>query len=319
MTLPQSFGWIGLGAMGYPMAMNLRKRIPTDSILLVNDVDRTAVERFIRESSEFGRVVEAATARDVAEQSSCVFTMVPEGRHVKDVFLTPGTGILAANTAGKLLIDCSTIDRASSIEVAEAVKASSAVGNPTRFYDAPVSGGTLGAAKATLTFMVGIAADDPNFPVLRELLALMGGAIHPMGGQSLGLAAKLSNNYISSLNALSTAEGMNLAIRLGLDPKVFSNVMKTSSGGSYANSVYNPVPGVCPEAPSSKGYEGGFKIQLMKKDVGLAIDAARQVDAKVVLGLTGLGVYSAASEDPRFRDKDARIVYRWLGGIEPKL
>ncbi|KAJ8472898.1 hypothetical protein ONZ45_g16496 [Pleurotus djamor] len=318
-TLPTRYGWIGLGAMGYPMALNLRKSLPADHSLVVNDVNLAVVERFLEEATKFGPVVSVATAKEVTDQSTCIFTMVPEGSHVKAVFLTPSKGILASDlTAGKLFIDCSTIDPASSNEVAAAVHASSK-GLPAHFYDAPVSGGTLGAERATLTIMVGIAKDDPNFPVIKELLSYMGKAIHPMGSPSLGIASKLSNNYISSLIALATAEGMNLAMRLGLDPKVFSEVMKTSSGSSYVNSTYNPVPGVCPDAPSSKGYEGGFKIQLMKKDVGLAIDAARQVDAKIVLGYTGLGAYSAASEDPRCRDKDARVVYRWLGGVEPEV
>lgn len=131
--------------------------------------------------------------------------------------------------------------------------------NPPRFYDAPVSGGTAGAEKATLTFMVGAAADDPVFPLLKEILSFMGTAVNPCGGPSLGLAAKLSNNYLSGMIALATAEAMNLGMRCGLDPNVLSNCFATSSGSSWVNSTVNPVPGVCPDAVTSRDYQGGLK------------------------------------------------------------
>ncbi|KAL0956714.1 hypothetical protein HGRIS_002836 [Hohenbuehelia grisea] len=317
-TLPTRYGWIGLGAMGYPMAMQLRKKLPTHNTLSIYDVNARALQSFVEETKEFGDVSIAASAKEVTEGADCVFVMVPEGEHVKAVFLTPDTGVLAADIAGKLFIDCSTIDRASSLAVGEAIAAASS-SQPAHFYDAPVSGGTIGAEKATLTIMVGIAPSSPHFPLLHALLSLMGSKIYPMGGPSLGLAAKLSNNYISSLIALATAEGMNLGMRLGLDAKVFSECLKTCTGSSWINSDMNPVPGVCPNAVTSKGYEGGFKVQLMKKDLGLAIKAAEQVDAKIVLGHTGLEAYTAASDDPRCRDRDARVVYRWLGGVEPEV
>lgn len=141
----------------------------------------------------------------------------------------------------------------------DAVKASDSF-NPPQFYDAPVSGGTPGAEKGILTFMVGASPDDPNFPLLQKLFSYMGTSIYPIGGRSLGLAAKLSNNYLSGMIALATAEAMNLGMRCGIDPKILSECFKTSSGGSWVNSTVNPVPGVCPEAVTSKGYEGGFKV-----------------------------------------------------------
>lgn len=198
------------------------------------------------------------------------------GSHVRSVYLEPETGLLAAgHTSGKLFIDwwglsfthltcfifsiSSTIDPATSLAVGRAVT-SSHPSAPPRFYDAPVSGGTAGAEKAILTFMVGVSADDSDFPLLKRIFSYMGTSIHPMGGPSLGLAAKLSNNYLSGIIALATSEAMNLGMRLGLDPKVLSECFKTSSGGSWVNSTVNPVPGVCPNAVTSKGYEGGFKV-----------------------------------------------------------
>lgn len=132
---------------------------------------------------------------------------------------------------------------------------------PPLFYDAPVSGGTDGAQKGILTFMVGVGPDDPILPRLKEILTFMGKSINPCGGPSLGLVAKLSNNYLSGLIAIATAEAMNLGMRCGLDPKVLSNCFATSSGSSWQNSTLNPVPGVCPDAITSRNYEPGFKVE----------------------------------------------------------
>ncbi|RDB16898.1 putative 3-hydroxyisobutyrate dehydrogenase, mitochondrial [Hypsizygus marmoreus] len=335
LALPQRFGWIGLGAMGYPMAVQLRRKIPNSSELCIFDVNQSVLQRFQQEEGDFGPIRVASKAKEVAEKSDFIISIVPEGIHVKEVYLHPEDGLLAAeDTSAKIFVDwqvskyshhglishssfiSSTIDPATSLAVGRAVHASHPA-TPSKFYDAPVSGGTAGASKAILTFMVGAAPDDPIFPLLQEIFSYMGTSIHPLGGPSLGLAAKLSNNYLSGMIALATAEAMNLGMRLGLDSKVLSNCFAISSGGSWVNSTVNPVPGVCPDAVTSKGYEGGFKVQLMKKDMSLAMDAARKVGAKLVLGDAGLSAYSAAAEDPRFRDKDSRVVYRWLGGVEP--
>lgn len=159
--------------------------------------------------------------------------------------------------------------------------------------------------------MVGASENDPLLPVLKQIFGFMGTSIYPVGGRSLGLAAKLSNNYLSSMVTLATSEAMNLGMRLGIDPKVLSTCFKTSSGGNWVNSTMNPVPGVCPEAVTSRGYEGGFKIQLMRKDMSLAIQAAKRVGAKVVLADSALPAYTEAASDPRCKDRDARVIYRW--------
>ncbi|KAF8510202.1 3-hydroxyisobutyrate dehydrogenase [Hysterangium stoloniferum] len=317
-SLPKRFGFVGLGAMGHPMCLQLRRKLPNTTSLAVFDIDKGAIERFVRVAEEFGATYVATSAKEVAERADCIITIVPEGAHVRAVYLTPDIGLLAADPAGKLFIDSSTIDPGTSLEVGKAVVAANSA-NPAQFYDAPVSGGTAGAEKGILTFMLGASHDDTRLPVLQEILSLMGTHINPCGGLSLGLAAKLSNNYLSGLIALATAEAMNLGMRCGLDPKVLSNCFATSSGGSWVNSTVNPVPGVCPDAVTSRNYEGGFKLQLMKKDMTLAIEAAKAVGAKLVLADAGLEAYAAASEDSNCRDRDSRVIYRWLGGHEPQV
>lgn len=239
--------------------------------------------------------------------------MVPEGSHVRAVYLDPTTGVLASSLGSKLLIDCSTIDTATSLDVRTACTTN----HPeSRFYDAPVSGGVKGATAATLTFMLGCHSTAPDLPILTALLALMGSNTFPCGGPTLGLTAKLSNNYCSGLIAIATGEALNLGIASGMDPRVLANIFHTSTAQSAILDDWCPVPGLSPDAPASNGYQGSFRVQLMKKDFGLAVEAAKRVQAPLALGEVGLGVYEGACEDERCRDLDSRVVYRFLGGEE---
>lgn len=239
--------------------------------------------------------------------------MVPEGSHVRSVYLTPETGVLASDLKSKILIDCSTIDTGTSLAVREACLKQ----HPNAsFYDAPVSGGVIGAEKATLTMMLGCATDDPKLGLLTELLSLVGGNIFPCGGPSLGLTAKLCNNYCSGLIAIAVSEAMNIGIASGMDPRVLANVFHTSTAQSAICDAWCPVPGICPNAPASKGYQGGFRVQLMKKDFGLAVDTAKRVGVDLALGGKGLDVYEGASADEKCKDLDSRVIYRYLGGRE---
>lgn len=239
--------------------------------------------------------------------------MVPEGSHVRSVYLDETNGVLLSSLGSKVLIDCSTIDTASSLAVRDAVAAK----HPqARFYDAPVSGGVIGAEKATLTFMLGCAESNSDMRLLMSVLSVMGGNIFPCGGASLGLVAKLCNNYCSGLIAIAVSEAMNVGIKSGMDPRVLANVWHTSTAQSAICDDWCPVPGLCPEAPASKGYQGGFRVQLMKKDFGLAVDAAERVGAKLALGEEGLKVYEGAMQDEKCKNLDSRVVYRYLGGEE---
>lgn len=234
---------------------------------------------------------------------------------MKSVYLDPTTGIVAAltNSSNKLLIDSSTIDTATSLHVREHL---STVSPLSLFYDAPVSGGVLGAVNGSIAFFLGCLLSDANMPRLTALLQTMGGKVIPCGGPSLGLAAKLSNNYLSGIITIACSEAMDMGMRAGIDAKVLASVFAAGTAQNAICDVFNPVPGVCPQAPASNGYRGGFRVQLMKKDIGLAMGMARSVGARNVLGASGLGVYAAASEATDCRDLDSRVVYRYLGGRE---
>jgi 3-hydroxyisobutyrate dehydrogenase len=239
--------------------------------------------------------------------------MVPEGSHVRSVYLDPQNGICSTDIADKLLIDCSTIDTATSLAVKDHIKTHFPTAS---FYDSPVSGGVVGAIKGTIAFFLGCAESDPNLQRLTYLASLMGKQIIPCGGPSLGLAAKLSNNYLSGIIAIACSEAMDMGMRSGLDPRVLAKVYAAGTAQNTICDKFNPVPHVYPEAPSSGGYKQGFKVQLMRKDFALALEMAKRVGSKNVLGEAGLETYDGASKDPDCRDLDSRVVYRYLGGDE---
>ncbi|KXT08892.1 hypothetical protein AC579_8460 [Pseudocercospora musae] len=309
--LPKTIGWVGLGLMGYPMAQNLVGKMDSDTHFYVFDVVEENVSKLVNEDEK--RVHACRSSKEVADRSDLILSMVPEGSHVKAVYLEDGKGVLASGLGKKILIDCSTIDTASSLAVRDAC----AERHPqASFYDAPVSGGVIGAEKGSLTFMVGCAEGDVNKPLLESILGLMGGNIFACGGASLGLVSKLCNNYCSGLIAIAVSEALNIGIRSGMDPRVLANIWHTSTAQSSICDDWNPVPGLCPDAPASKGYKGGFRVQLMKKDFGLAVDTAERVGARLALGKEGLAVYAGASQAENCKDLDSRVVYRYLQGVE---
>ncbi|KAF2722999.1 hypothetical protein K431DRAFT_244130 [Polychaeton citri CBS 116435] len=310
-ALPRTVGWIGLGNMGLPMITNLLEKMDDEVEFYVHDILPELTQKVIDKGN--GRIHKCKNAREVADRSDVLMTMLPEGSHVQTVYLTPETGILASDLRDKILVDCSTIDTGTSLSVREQCTRQ----HPNAsFYDAPVSGGVIGAENATLTFMLGCATDDVYISLLLAMLSLMGSNVFPCGGPALGLTAKLCNNYCSGLIAIAVSEAMNIGMCSGMDPRVLANVFHTSTAQSSICDDWCPVPGICPEAPPSKGYKGGFRVQLMKKDFSLAVDTARRVDAKLALGEHGLKVYQGASQDPQCTDLDSRVVYRYLGGRE---
>lgn len=229
------------------------------------------------------------------------------------MYLSPESGVLSTPLGAKILIDCSTIDTDTSLHIRGQVKQH----HPdASFYDTPVSGGALGAEAGTLTFMLGCAKDDPNYPFLVDIISTMGSNIIACGGPSLGLVAKLCNNYCSGLIAIATAEAMDIGIRSGIDPRTLKSIFSTSTAQSTVLDKFCPVPGVVTSAPSSHGYQGGFKVQLMRKDFALACQAAEAVGARPALAKAGLDTYTGAANDPKCANLDSRIVFRYLGGEE---
>ncbi|AYC31560.1 3-hydroxyisobutyrate dehydrogenase [Pseudomonas cavernae] len=274
-------GFLGLGNMGAPMARNLLK---AGHALTVFDLSATAVSGLV----EAGATAAASPAALAKTDVALIITMLPAAAHVKGVYLGED-GLLANVQPGVLLIDSSTIDPMSAREVA---KAAVARGNP--MLDAPVSGGTGGAAAGTLTFMVGGEAAD--FDHAQPILAAMGKNIVHCGGAGNGQVAKVANNMLLGISMIGVAEAMALGVALGMDASVLAGVINTSSGRCWSSDSYNPFPEVMDNVPAARGYSGGFGTDLMLKDLGLATEAAKQARQPVLLGATAQQLYQSFSQ-----------------------
>ena len=194
-------------------------------------------------------------------------------------------GLLEAIEKDTLIIDCSTIAPASAQKVAAAAAA-----RGLAMLDAPVSGGTAGAAAGTLTFIVG--GDAKALERARPVLEAMGRNIFHMGDAGAGQVAKLCNNMALGVIMAVTGEAIALGARHGLDPRKLSDMMAVSTSRSWATEVCNPWPGVIESAPASRGYTGGFGNDLMLKDLGLAVEAAMGVGATIPLGELARNLYA---------------------------
>jgi 3-hydroxyisobutyrate dehydrogenase len=272
--------FIGLGNMGLPMAQNLVK---AGHVVSGHDLVRASVDKLLAS----GGVTEADTMAAVA-RARVVVTMLPASRHVEAIYLGE-QGILARIAPGTLLIDCSTI----APEVARKV-AAAAQAQGFDMVDAPVSGGTGGAAAGTLTFMVG--GSSVAFERARPYLEKMGKAIFHAGASGSGQTVKVCNNMLLGILMIGTAEAIRLGMANGMDPKILSEVMSKSSGRNWALEVYNPCPGVMPTVPASNGYVGGFGVDLMLKDLGLAVENALATGSSVPLGALARNLYDIHSK-----------------------
>lgn len=277
-----TIGFIGLGNMGAPMALNLLK---AGHALTVFDLVPEALQRL----GAAGAKTVASPAELARSGVGLIITMLPAAKHVKAVYLGDD-GLLAHVPKGVRLIDSSTIDPLTAREVAAAAARQ---GNP--MLDAPVSGGTGGAAAGTLTFMVGGSAED--FDHAQPLLAAMGKNIVHCGASGNGQVAKVANNMLLGISMIGVAEAMSLGVALGMDAKVLAGVINTSSGRCWSSDTYNPFPGVLETAPAARGYSGGFGSELMLKDLGLATEAAKQARQPAYLAALAQQLYQGFSAD----------------------
>ena len=270
--------FIGLGNMGGPMAANLIKAGMTVTVF---DLNPQAVAALTNQGA-----LSAKTACGAAASADYVISMLPAGKHVQSIYLGDDNnkGLLNVVGKGTLLIDCSTID-AQTAQVVGAKAAEKGI----EFMDAPVSGGTAGAAAGTLTFICG--GSDVAYAKAQKVLTVMGANIFHAGQVGAGQIAKICNNMLLSVLMVGTSESLQLGIDNGLDPKVLSDIMKVSSGGNWTLEKYNPCPNVMENVPSSKGYQGGFMVDLMVKDLGLSQQAALGSNSSTPMGALARSLY----------------------------
>ena len=269
-------GFIGLGNMGGPMASNL---IKAGHDVCVFDLSTEAVSALESQGASKATVVS-----DVCREADYVISMLPAGKHVRAVY-TGDDGLINYLAKNTQVIDCSTIDAESAQFVGNTLAEAGIA-----FVDAPVSGGVAGAAAGTLTFIVGGAKAD--FERAQVVLAGMGKNIFHAGDIGAGQVAKICNNMLLSILMAGTSEALQMGIDHGLDPKVLSEIMLNSSGRNWTLELYNPCPDVLENAPSSNGYKPGFMLDLMAKDLGLAMQSAQQTNSATPMGALAKNLYN---------------------------
>jgi 3-hydroxyisobutyrate dehydrogenase len=284
--------FVGLGNMGYSMAANLRKH----GIKVAGfDTNKSIMEKFISENGgENYDSLESA-----AKESQAVITMLPNSKVVKQVWES------ASSTAkkGTYFIDSSTISPIDAQEYSKHLKSKGFIA-----ADAPVSGGVMGAQKATLSFMVG--CEKENYDKVKEFLDPMGKNFFYCGDNSYGQVAKICNNLCLGITMAGLSESLSLGVKLGIDPKVLSEIMAVSSARCWSLDTYNPIPNVMANVPSSRDYENGFSMELMTKDLKIAMECADKINLDNKLSKITLEQYEILKK--YYPNKDFSFIYKWI-------
>lgn len=314
----KSTSFIGLGRMGSEMAYNLFSKQYTqnqESHFVVCDALPDSAKAF-RDNfiAQFpGAKLEIVdTPVQATLASNTIITMLPSSPHVIRVYsesIIPALEKLpSSDVTQTLCIDSTTLD----VDVARTV-AGKVNGIGAQMVDAPVSGGVAGAKAGTLSFLVG--GTEESFKLSQPILALMGQRIIHCGPSGAGLGAKICNNLVLGVEQIVVGEAMLLGQKLGLDPAILASVINSSTGGCWASSVNNPVPGALPDKspPCVRDYQGGFVTALMLKDMGLATEIAKKNNSAMPLGEAAEALYEKAIQDePELAAQDFSSIYKYL-------
>jgi len=270
-----NIGFIGLGNMGKGMALNLAK---AGHKVSVYDINTEAVNNLNSKGC-----VGCSDLLTAVSDVEVVISMLPEGSHVRDVYLSEN-GVIANANKDTLLIECSTIDINTIKNVGEI-----AINKGMRIIDAPVSGGIVGADNGTLTFMVG--GSEINFNSALSILSDMGKNVIHAGELGAGLAVKICNNMILGTTMIALAESFTMAKKLGLDQKKFFEISSKATGMSWAMLNHLPVANIIETSAANNNFKPGFAAEMMLKDLSLAQNAADSVNISTPIGLKALDMY----------------------------
>jgi 3-hydroxyisobutyrate dehydrogenase len=290
-----TIAFIGTGTMGQPMVKNL---LAKGFRVIAYDAARPALDAAVALGAKA-----AGSAADAARQGDLIVTMLPSSANVEAAYLRPG-GVLEGTPRGRLCVDMSTIDPGTTRRVAARLHEAG-----VRFLDAPVSGAVPRAVAGTLTIMVG--GDAPDLEEARPALAAMGSTIIHVGAVGSGEVAKLCNNLIAGVAMVAVSEAFRIAEGFGVDPQVLTQVIAKSSGNTWVMEHGHPVPGIVAQAASNHDYAPGFMTDLMAKDLGLAVNAARELRVPVAVAPAAQQLLRLASSHGYGR-KDFSAVYAFL-------
>ena len=289
--------FIGVGNMGNPMADQLVK---AGKEVKAFDVS----PEVIKIAKESGLNV-VSTIDELLDGASTVISMLPEGKHVRSLYLGD-KGILNKIPKECLIIDCSTIDIETSLELGNEAKKLG-----IKMIDAPVTGGVMGARVGKLNFLVG--GSDEAVALAKPLFDIMGQKILHAGAQGSGVGVKICNNMSLGISMIAASESLMLAKRLKMDIKKVHEIIKVASGNNWAMTNYTPLPNLTDGVPSNNKYRPGFTAAMMRKDLRLAMDAAQSVDASTPLGKAALEIFSKFCDEGD-SDTDYSGISKMIGG-----
>lgn len=292
-------GFIGIGAMGKPMALNL---IRAGYHVWVYDLIKESVREMVSQGAS-----PCETSAELAAKADVVFTSLPNSAIVENV-MTGAGGVFDACGPGTVIIDMSSVSPASTRRMAAAAEKKG-----LRYADAPVSGGTAGAAAGTLTIMVG--ADEETFAKIRPILEVVGKKIFHVGEAGLGDAIKIVNNLLLGCNMAALAEALVLGVRCGLDPETMKEIISVSSGNSYV------LQAKAEKFILAGAFEGGFAMDLQHKDLGLALEAAKDVGMPLPVASLAASIYEMGRAQGLGREDMSAVIKVWekMTGSEVRL
>ena len=289
-------GFIGVGNMGKPMARNLLKAGYSVSVydLMEANVNELAAEG----------AIPCKTNLELAASVDVVFASLPNAAIVASVMAGP-SGVISACKPGATIIDMSSVSPSSTRKMAKL-----ATDKGVNYVDAPVSGGTAGAAAGTLTIMVG--ADDAVFDKIKPILEVIGKNIYHVGGTGLGDAIKIVNNLLLGCNMVSLAEALVLGAKCGLKPETMRDIISVSSGNSYA------LGAKLEKFIMAGDFSGGFMTDLQYKDLGLALESAKEVAMPLPMTAVATEVFEMARAAGLGREDMSSVIKVWeqLCGVE---
>ena len=262
----KKIGFIGLGNMGKGMAINLSN---SNYKVICYDLNPEAIKQILKYN-----IHESKTLHEVFLNSDIIITMLPDGKAVKEVW----NKLISYETKNVILIDCSTIDVKTSLDVQKKAHEKNIL-----TLDAPVSGGVIGANEGTLTFMVG--GSQATYNQVKDLFDIMGKKSILCGSFGAGQSAKICNNMLLATTMIAVGESFALGRNLNLDLNKLFEVLSTSSGSCWAINNYCPFKNIGPNSPADNDFQGGFSSALMFKDLNLAINAAKETNTNVNYGL----------------------------------
>ena len=292
----EKVGLIGLGVMGFGMAVNLLKAGYT---VVACDINQERIKMLPEQS----KVIAVSKPCEVTEHTNVVITMLPNSPHVQSVIYDEN-GLLSGKTEGLFLIDMSSISPDVTMEIGKDLKAKG-----IKFVEGPVSGGQSGANNGTLTIMC--AGDDKDIDDAMEIFEAVGKNIVRCGECGAGQVVKVANQLMSAINLISMSEAFALAVKAGVNPEIVMKVIQGGSGKCWA--VDNRMPEIL------KGnFEPGFTIDLHTKDVKLAVEMAKNMNLPLYATNLVAELFKTAQVKGLGKKDNCAVIklYEELAGVE---